>query len=68
MDISWYGFSCFRIRENGVTILCDPFDKSIGITMPKVRADIVTLSHDQAGHNAIERTTGDPKIITGPGE
>ena len=68
MDINWYGLSCFRIREGGVTILCDPFDKSIGITMPKVRADIVTISHDQAGHNAVERTTGEPKIISGPGE
>jgi len=68
MDINWYGLSCFRIREGGVTILCDPFDKAIGVTMPKVRADVVTISHDQAGHNAIERTTGEPKIIAGPGE
>jgi len=68
MDINWYGLSCLRIREGGVTILCDPFDKSIGITMPKVRADIVTISHEQAGHNAIDRATGEPKVITGPGE
>lgn len=68
MDINWYGLSCFRIREGGVTILCDPFDKSIGITMPKVRADIVTISHNQAGHNAIERAGGEPKVIDGPGE
>ena len=68
MDINWYGLSCLRIREGGVTILCDPYDKSIGITMPKVRADIVTISHEQAGHNAIDRATGDPKVIAGPGE
>jgi len=68
MDINWYGLSCFRIREGGVTILCDPFDKSIGLTLPKVRADIVTVSHDQAGHNAVERITGDPKVFNGPGE
>ncbi|MCB0123216.1 MAG: MBL fold metallo-hydrolase [Caldilineaceae bacterium] len=68
MDINWYGLSCLRIREGGVTILCDPYDKSIGITMPKVRADIVTISHEQAGHNAIDRATGEPKVIAGPGE
>jgi len=68
MDINWYGLSCLRIREGGTTILCDPFDKAIGLTLPKVRADIVTISHDQAGHNAGERVLGEPKIISGPGE
>jgi L-ascorbate metabolism protein UlaG (beta-lactamase superfamily) len=68
MDINWYGLSCFRIREGGTTILCDPFDKSIGLTLPKIRADIVTLSHDQAGHNAADRVTGEPKVLAGPGE
>lgn len=68
MDINWYGLSCFRIREGSTTIICDPFDKSIGMTLPKLRADIVTVSHDQAGHNAAERITGEPKVIAGPGE
>ena len=30
--------------------------------------DIVTLSHDQAGHNAADRITGEPKVLSGPGE
>ncbi|GIK75435.1 MAG: MBL fold metallo-hydrolase [Chloroflexota bacterium] len=68
MDITWYGLSCFRIREGGVTIICDPYDKSVGLTLAKARADIVTVSHDRAGHNAVDRITGDPKILTGPGE
>lgn len=68
MDITWYGLSCFRIREGGVTIICDPFDKSVGLTLAKARADIVTVSHDRAGHNAVDRITGEPKILTGPGE
>lgn len=45
MDITWYGLSCFRIREGGVTIICDPYDRSVGLTLPKPRADIVTVSH-----------------------
>jgi L-ascorbate metabolism protein UlaG (beta-lactamase superfamily) len=68
MDISWYGLSCFRIREGGVTVICDPYDKSIGLTLPKVRADIVTVSHDRPGHNAVDRVAGDPKVLYGPGE
>lgn len=68
MDITWYGLSCFRIRERGVTIVCDPYEKSIGLTPPRLKADIVTSSHDQPGHNNVKRVTGDPKVICGPGE
>ena len=68
MDITWYGLSCFRIRESGVTLVCDPYDKAVGLSLPKLRADIVPVSHDRPGHNAAERVTGDPKVLTGPGE
>lgn len=68
MDITWYGLSCFRIREGGVTVVCDPYDKSVGMTLPRVRADIVTVSHERPGHNSVARVAGEPKVLTGPGE
>lgn len=68
MDITWYGLSCFRIREAGVTVICDPYDRNVGLQLPKLRADIVTLSHDQPGHNNAASVAGDPKILRGPGE
>lgn len=68
MDITWFGLSCFRIREGNMTVICDPYDKSVGLTLPKMRADVVTISHDQAGHNAVDRISGEPKILRGPGE
>ncbi|MGL4651511.1 MAG: MBL fold metallo-hydrolase [Caldilineaceae bacterium] len=68
MDITWYGLSCFRIREGGVTVVCDPFDKSVGITLPKIKADVVTVSHDRPGHNAADRLVGEAKVLRGPGE
>lgn len=68
MDITWYGLSCFRIREGGVTVLCDPYDKSVGLTLPRIRADIVTVSHERPGHNSVERVAGEPKVLRGPGE
>ncbi len=68
MDINWYGLSCFRIREGGTTVVCDPFTKIAGTQMAKVKADIVTVSHDQPGHNGVDRVTGDPKVLNGPGE
>ncbi len=68
MDIVWYGLSCFRIREGSVTVVCDPFDKSVGGLMSKVRADIVTISHEAPGHSCLDRITGDPHVVKGPGE
>lgn len=68
MDITWYGLSCFRIRESGITLVCDPYDKGVGLALPKLRADIVTISHDRPGHNAADRIAGEPKVLRGPGE
>lgn len=68
MDITWYGLSCFRIREAGVTVICDPYERTVGLQLPKLRADIVTISHDQPGHNNASAVVGDPKILRGPGE
>ena len=68
MDITWYGLSCFKIRERGTTIICDPYDRSVGLTLPKLRADLVTCSHDRPGHNATKRVSGAVKVLTEPGE
>jgi L-ascorbate metabolism protein UlaG (beta-lactamase superfamily) len=68
MDITWYGLSCFRIREAGVTVICDPYERTLGLQLPKVRADILTISHDRPGHSGVERVGGEPKVIRGPGE
>lgn len=69
MEITWYGLSCFRLREGGVTVICDPYEKSAaGLTLPRLKADIVTVSHDRPGHNNAAAITGDPKVLSGPGE
>jgi L-ascorbate metabolism protein UlaG (beta-lactamase superfamily) len=49
-------------------IVTDPYDKSIGYTLPKLRADIVTISHDAPGHANGSGVKGEPKVITRPGE
>ncbi len=68
MDIDWYGQSCFRLREGSITIVTDPYDKSIGYTLPKLRADLVTVSHDAPGHAYAAGIKGDPKVLNRPGE
>ena len=68
MDVDWFGHSCLRLREGGLTIITDPYDKSIGYNLPRLRADIVTVSHDSPGHAAVSAVKRDGKTLTRPGE
>ena len=70
MEITWYGHSCFRLTERGMaTVVVDPFDsKSIGYSPLKLKADIVTVSHDAPGHGFVDAVKGTSHVITGPGE
>ena len=70
MEITWYGHSCFRLTERLMaTVVTDPYDNtSIGYDALKLKADIVTVSHDAAGHNHTKAVKGTSHVITGPGE
>lgn len=78
MKIKYLGHSSFNITGKGlygeqVTVVTDPFDKKdVGLPYSKQTADIVTISHDHADHNAIQNIEGtEPdnyKLITTPGE
>ncbi|MBN1231105.1 MAG: MBL fold metallo-hydrolase [Anaerolineales bacterium] len=70
MEITWYGHSCFRIVERGMaTVVTDPYDsEAVGYHSLKLKADIVTVSHDVPGHNFLPAVKGAAWEITGPGE
>jgi L-ascorbate metabolism protein UlaG (beta-lactamase superfamily) len=70
MEITWYGHSCFRLTERGMaTVVTDPFDsETVGYEPLKLKADIVTSSHDAPGHNYLNAVKGYSHAITGPGE
>lgn len=70
MEINWYGHSCFRLTERGMAaVVTDPFDHEIvGYDALKLKADIVTVSHDAPGHNLVSAVKGTSHVITGPGE
>lgn len=73
MNITWHGQSCFQIsstqnKNNHVSIVIDPFDKSIGLRVPKLQADIVLVTHDHFDHNNVKAVSGQPFVINGPGE
>ena len=70
MQITWYGLSCFRLTERGMaTVVTDPFDDSIvGYEPLRLKADIVTVSHDAPGHNYLAGVKGNTHTLTGAGE
>lgn len=70
MDITWYGHSCFRLIERGkATVVTDPYNGEIGYKFPKkLRADIVTVSHEAPGHANLDIWPQGTQIIKSPGE
>jgi len=70
MEITWYGHSCFRITErNMASVVTDPFDHTaVGYSALKLRADIITVSHDEPGHNYVKAVKGAKWQISGAGE
>lgn len=70
MEITYLGHSSFKLRGKNVTVVTDPYDSDmVGIKFPRhTSADIVTVSHDHADHNAVNVLEGSPFIVRGPGE
>ena len=68
MDISWLGHSCFRIKGSHATVITDPYSPSLGYSLGKPTARIVTVSHQHPGHSYFQGVGGEPRVIAGPGE
>jgi len=71
MKITWLGHASFLIEsKNGTRIITDPFEAgsyegAVGYAPISERADIVTVSHDHADHNAVDAVTGTPEVVWG---
>ena len=73
MNIFWHGQSCFEIitapaKNSQVKIVIDPFSEEIGLRVPKLEADILLISHSHYDHNNVKAVSGNPFLISGPGE
>jgi L-ascorbate metabolism protein UlaG (beta-lactamase superfamily) len=70
MEITWYGLSCFRLTErNLATVVADPYDgQVVGYDVLKLKADIVTVSHEAPGHSHASSVKGYSRLINTPGE
>ena len=70
MKVTWLGHSCFLLQgEEGITILLDPFfEDSVGYHLPKLKADMVLISHDHTDHSNASAGGASSQVIFGPGE
>ncbi|HSM54795.1 MAG TPA: MBL fold metallo-hydrolase [Candidatus Sulfomarinibacteraceae bacterium] len=69
MEIRWHGLSCFHLSErNMATVVTDPYNGDLGLPTLNLDADVVTVSHDAPGHNAVHTVSDYEFALTGPGE
>lgn len=68
MTISWFGQSCFRIEAKEGSILIDPFSKEIGLRPPKIKDDLVLVTHAHSDHNNLDGLNPEAFVIKNPGE
>ena len=67
LDITWLGHACFRLKGRDASVITDPYDRSLGLTLGRQSAEIVTVSHDDAHHASTEAISG-ARALRGPGE
>jgi L-ascorbate metabolism protein UlaG (beta-lactamase superfamily) len=70
VSIQWLGHTCFLLNTGNVKILINPFN-TLGCTAkyrpPKVVADLVLISSQLLDEGAIDKISGNPKLVYQPG-
>ncbi|MBN2565433.1 MAG: MBL fold metallo-hydrolase [Candidatus Eisenbacteria bacterium] len=72
MKITWLGHSSFLLEsEKGTRVVTDPFeagsyDGAVGYAPICTTADVVTVSHEHADHNAVGCVEGEPTVVRNP--
>ena len=55
ITIEYFGQSSFGISDSeGMKIVTDPYDPTLGYTFPSILTQILTVSHDHFDHNNID--------------
>ncbi|MFN6570834.1 Zn-dependent hydrolase [Nostoc minutum NIES-26] len=70
LSVQWLGHTCFLFTGGGVRVLVNPF-RAVGCTAgyrpPKVAADLVLISSQLLDEGAVDRLSGNPKLVYAPG-
>ena len=66
MKLRWIGHACFSMTaQDGTTVITDPYDKSVGIDMLPLYAELITMSHEHHDHCEMSMIKGGPVIVRG---
>ena len=66
MKIKWVGHSSFLIEsERGIKIITDPFDETLGYKLPRIKVNIITVSHEHFDHNYVRGVKGRSVVFKG---
>jgi len=66
VKIKWLGHSSFLIEsKRGIKIITDPFDETLGYKLPRIKVNIVTISHEHFDHNYVRGVKGRPIVFKG---
>jgi len=69
VEISFIGRSCFRIKGKDTALVIDPYDPTAtGYKLPKLKADIVLVSHGHMDHAFLDGVSERRLLIETPGE
>jgi len=73
LQINYLGHSCFSIKGKEGIVITDPFDAMVGLPVPKVSADLITVSHQHPDHNGWQKISPTvrrqkPFLVDAPGE
>jgi L-ascorbate metabolism protein UlaG (beta-lactamase superfamily) len=68
MEIKWLGQSCFQIKNKEAALIIDPYSEKIGLKMPKVKPDVVLITHHHPDHDDLSRIEDHALIFDTPGE
>ncbi len=68
MELIWLGHACFRLRSESQVVITDPFPDTLGLRPDPRPATVVTVSNSHPNHSNWEGVTGDPHVLTAPGE
>ncbi len=68
MEIVWYGHAYFRLKGREGVVVTDPTVRRGAGSSARTTADVCTISHPHPGHSQLSVVSGQPKVLTGPGE
>ncbi|MBI4873985.1 MAG: MBL fold metallo-hydrolase, partial [Acidobacteria bacterium] len=66
VQFTWIGQSCYVVRtEGGPVVVTDPPAASTGYPLPRITADVVTVSHNHSDHNFTAGVSGEFALVDG---